>query len=130
MKKITFLFAFLLMVTVTIANQGMGENTVITLTEEPKREIIKGDRPGGATRDIGQQQSYAYLYNNKISLDIAECLSEVTVTIYNKTTEEMLYSEQFCHPATAVIDISLLATGQYKLEIITDENILIGEFTL
>ena len=136
MKKVLFiLFSFLIFV-VPVNAQFIFKNTVIVLTQK------NGDRdPSGQvgdtspedapqTRSSISQPVYASLYNKVVTIDFQTVFSTVTVNIANKTTGEIVSSELFINPTSFSIDLTGKDTGDYMIEIISNEISLEGHFSL
>lgn len=136
MKKVLFiLFSFLIFV-VSVNAQFIFENSVIVLTlKNGDREI--GGKSGDTTpEDAPQTRSsisqpvYASLYNKVVTIDFQTVFSTVTVNITNETTGEIVSSELFINPTSLSIDLNGKDTGDYMVEIISNEISLEGHFSL
>ena len=124
MKKVLFiLFSFLIFV-VSVNAQFIFENSVIVLT------LKNGDRDAPQTRSSISQPVYASLYNKVVTIDFQTVFSTVTVNIANKTTGEIVSSELFINPTSFSIDLNGKDTGDYMIEIISNEISLEGHFSL
>ena len=73
---------------------------------------------------------YASLHNKVVTVDFRAAFPAVTVNVINDTTGETVYSELFITPASFSIDLSGKGTGDYMIEITSDEITLEGHFSL
>ena len=81
-------------------------------------------------RSIQLQIADAYLYNNVANISFNENIAVVNITVTNETTGETVYSETCSNPATLNIDLNDASTGNYLIEIETDDTLLAGSFSL
>ena len=82
------------------------------------------------TRSSISQPVYASLYNKVVTIDFQTVFSTVTVNIANKTTGEIVSSKLFINPTSFSIDLNGKDTGDYMIEIISNEISLEGHFSL
>ena len=82
------------------------------------------------TRSGISQPVCAYLYNKVVTVDFQAAFPAVTVNIINETTGETVYSELFINPVSFSIDLNGSSTGNYMIEIVSDEITLEGYFLL
>ena len=136
MKKVLFiLFSFLIFV-VSVNAQFIFENSVIVLTQKNGDREIGGKSGDTTPEDAPQTRSsisqsvYASLYNKVVTIDFQTVFSTVTVNIANKTTGEIVSSELFFNPTSFSIDLNGKDTGDYMIEIISNEISLEGHFSL
>ena len=136
MKKVLFiLFLFLVFAGSANAQFSFG-NIEITLTlkdgdrdpNEPVGDISPEDAP--QTRSVISQLVYASLHNKVVTVDFRAAFPAVTVNVINDTTGETVYSELFINPASFSIDLSGKGTGDYMIEITSDEITLEGHLSL
>lgn len=73
---------------------------------------------------------YAYLYNKVVTVDFQATFSAVTVNVVSDVTGETVYSELLVNPTNVSIDLNGADSGDYRLEIISDEIALEGYFPL
>ena len=106
----------------------------IVLTSYPIRPV---DRTGSTSeeglpikRSIQRPVADAYLYNNVVNISFNENIAVVNVTITNESTGETVYSETHSNPAILSIDLSCESSGNYLIEIETDDTYLQGTFPL
>lgn len=136
MKKVLFILFSFLSFTISINAQFISGNTEIMLTQKdgdrnPPGQI--GDvSPENApqTRSVISQPVCAYLYNKVVTVDFQAVFSAVTVSVVNKTSGEAVYSEVFVDPTSFSIDLNGKDTGEYIIEIVSDEMMLEGDFKL
>ena len=74
--------------------------------------------------------SRASLYNKVVTIDFQTVFSTVTANITNETTGEIISSELFINPTSFSIDLYEKDTGDYMIEIISNEILLEGHFSL
>lgn len=132
MKKLLFILLSFLAFSIFLNAQCVFSNVEIILTQKDgdremggkDSEITPEDAP--QTRGGVSQPVYAYLYNRVVTVAFQAVFSAVTVNITNKTTGETVYSEQFNNPASFSIDLNGEDTGDYMIEINSDEISLEG----
>lgn len=73
---------------------------------------------------------HAYLYNKVVTVDFQATFSAVTVNVVSDVTGETVYSELLVNPTNVSIDLNGADSGDYRLEIISDEIALEGYFPL
>ena len=136
MKKVLFiLFSFLIFV-VSVNAQFIFENSVIVLTQKNGDRELGGKSGDTTPEDAPQTRSsisqpvYASLYNKVVTIDFQTVFSTVTVNIANKTTGEIVSSKLFINPTSFSIDLNGKDTGDYMIEIISNEISLEGHFSL
>lgn len=136
MKKVLFILFSFLVLAGSVNAQFVSGNTQIMLMQkdgdrDPPGQI--GDTsPENApqTRGVILQPVCASLYNKVVTVDFQTAFSAVTVNVINDTTGETVYSELFINPASFSIDLSGKVTGDYLIEITSDEITLEGYFPL
>lgn len=106
----------------------------IVLTSYP---IKPKDRTGSTSeeglpikRSIQRPIADAYLYNNVVNVSFNGDIAVVNVTITNESTGETVYSETHSSPAALNIDLNGESTGNYLIEIETEDTLLTGSFSL
>ncbi|MFR1081587.1 MAG: DUF3244 domain-containing protein [Bacteroides cellulosilyticus] len=65
-----------------------------------------------------------------VTIDFQTVFSTVTINITNETTGEIVSSELFINPTSFSIDLNGKDTGDYMIEIISNEISLEGHFSL
>ncbi len=136
MKKVLFILFSFLSFTISVNAQFVSGNMEIMLTQkdgdrdpiEPVGDITPEDAP--QTRGVILQPVCASLYNKVVTVDFQTAFSAVTVNVINETTGETVYSELFINPASFSIDLSGKDTGDYMIELVSDEITLEGYFSL
>lgn len=98
--------------------------------DDSTRQILKEDNPRPISRGIVQTPVYAYIYNKVVTLEFMETCSDVTVTVTNEDTGEVVYWESFSNPAEVNIDLIGSRNGNYRIEIAADDSCWEGEFHL
>ena len=81
-------------------------------------------------RSTISQPVCASLYNKVVTIDFQTVFSTVTINITNETTGEIVSSELFINPTSLSIDLNGKDTGDYMIEIISNEISLEGHFSL
>ena len=138
MKRILFLIMLLFAGSEVAVNAGeLNTYREISLTVSNSAERdVKGRKTEidpettPITRGIIRQAAYAYIYNSMVTIMFKEVFSTATVTVINETTGETLYSEIHSSPATLNIDLNGENSGNYLIEIETDDTSLQGTFSL
>ena len=136
MKKVLFILFSFLSFAISVNAQFISGNMEIMLTQKDGDREIRGgssdispeDAP--QTRSIISQPVCASLYNKVVTVDFRAAFPAVTVNVINDTTGETVYSELFINPASFSIDLSGKGTGDYMMEITSDEITLEGHFSL
>ncbi|WP_289111907.1 DUF3244 domain-containing protein [Phocaeicola sartorii] len=141
MKRILYLTAlivFFIIMSTAISNAKEPANNdgeiTLTATKDDTRHIgheqdVEPDK-AGTPRSIIVQPAYAYLYNNVVNVSFNENIESATITITNETTGETVYSETCSNPVTLNIDLNGEKSGEYSIEIETDDIFLEGYFNL
>ena len=127
MKKVSFILLSLLILSISVNAQFAFSSTKIMLTQKD------GDRtPENApkARSSVSQPICASLYNKVVTIDFQTVFSTVTVNTTNETTGEIVSSELFINPTSLSIDLNGKDTGDYMVEIISNEISLEGHFSL
>ena len=99
------------------------------------QQTVSDDPPnkndgGPIVRSIYVPVVDAYLYNNVVNVSFNENIAVVNVTITNESTGETVYSEVHSSPAALNIDLNSESSGNYLIEIETDDTYLQGIFSL
>ena len=130
MKKVLFILFSFLAFGISVNAQSIFGKSVIVLTQkngdrEPSEQV--GDTsPEDApkVRSTISQPVCASLYNKVVTIDFQ------TVFSTNETTGEIVSSELFINPTSFSIDLNGKDTGDYMIEIISNEISLEGHFSL
>lgn len=141
MKRILYLIAlavfFIIMSTTTSNAKELANNNgeiTLTVAKDDTRHIGHGHdvEPDKAwtPRSIILQPAYAYLYDNVVNVSFNENIESATVIVTNESTGETVYSEIHSSPATLSIDLTGESSGNYLIEIETDDTYLQGAFSL
>ncbi|WP_288860488.1 DUF3244 domain-containing protein [uncultured Bacteroides sp.] len=140
MKQILFfilLFAWAgSKVTINAEETNTHKEIILTVVQDGNEREIKGEQSETTSGDVPISRSiihqpvYAYIYNGIVAVAFEEILSTVTVIIINETTGETVYSEVHSSPAALNIDLNGESTGNYLIEIETDDTYLQGIFSL
>lgn len=141
MKRILYLTTlavlFIIISTTTLsAKELFNDSREITLNESKdetrhigKEKDVEPDEAVTPRCSI-LQLAYAYLSNNIVSIDFNGFTETATVTITNESTGETVYSETCSNPVTLYIDLNGEKSGEYSIEIETDDIFLEGYFNL
>ena len=130
MKKLLFVFFVLAVV--------MGSTSLhaqnFFLTDDDEREIPlfpSGSEEGGpVARSIIIQPASAYINNDIVTVVFNKDLPSASITITNVSTGAVVYSETYSMPTLITINVSAENSGEYQIEIVSDEIRLSGYFTL
>ena len=130
MKKLLFVFFVLAVV--------MGSTSLhaqnFFLTDDDEREIPlfpSGSEEGGpVARSIIIQPASAYINNDIVTVVFNKDLPSASITITNVSTGAVVYSEIYSMPTLITINVSAENSGEYQIEIVSDEIRLSGYFTL
>ena len=129
MKRFFFMLAviFSLSSVLTYAQRENSPFAEITLNQR-KKTIDKKNHP--IPRSILPGTANAYLYNNTVCIDFNETLPTVTITLINESTGETVYSETCDAPTNISINLNEESSGNYSIQIESDEAFLYGSFIL
>ena len=127
MKKVSFILLSLLILSISVNAQFAFSSTKIMLTQKDG-DITPENAP--KARSSVSQPICASLYNKVVTIDFQTVFSTVTVNITNETTGEIVSSELFINPTSLSIDLNGKDTGDYMVEIISNEISLEGHFSL
>ena len=104
------------------------------LTDDDEREIPlnpAGHKEGGpVARSIIIQPASAYINNDIVTVVFNKDLPSASITITNVSTGAVVYSEIYSMPTLITINVSAENSGEYQIEIVSDEIRLSGYFTL
>ena len=104
------------------------------LTDDDEREIPlfpAGSKEGGpVARSIIIQPASAYINNDIVTVVFNKDLPSASITITNVSTGAVVYSEIYSMPTLITINVSAENSGEYQIEIVSDEIRLSGYFTL
>ena len=104
------------------------------LTDDDEREIPlnpAGPKEGGpVARSIIIQPASAYINNDIVTVVFNKDLPSASITITNVSTGAVVYSEIYSMPTLITINVSAENSGEYQIEIVSDEIRLSGYFTL
>ena len=134
-KGIIYFISFLSFALSVNAQFISGSMEIMLTQKDSDREIRGGSSdisPEDApqTRGVIPQPVCASLYNKVVTVNFQAVFSAVTVNVINETTGETVYSELFINPASFSIDLSGKDTGDYMIELVSDEITLEGYFPL
>ena len=136
MKKVLFILFSFFSFALSVNAQFISGSMEIMLTQKDSDREIRGgssdispeDAP--QTRGVIPQPVCASLYNKVVTIDFQTVFSTVTVNTTNETTGEIVFSELFINPTSLSIDLNGKDTGDYMVEIISNEISLEGHFSL
>lgn len=73
----------------------------------------------------------AYLTEYLLTIDMYHFVSDITITITDMSTDEIVYEQTFkADTKTTSIDLSIQETGDYKIELSSANWLLYGDFSL
>ncbi len=131
MKKLLFAFFVLTVVLGSISLQAQDR---FSFADDDKREIPLdpvGSKEGGPiARSIIIQPASAYVNSDIVTVVFNKDLPSASITITNVSTGAVVYSEIYSMPTLITINVSAENSGEYQIEIVSDEIRLSGYFTL
>lgn len=109
-------------------------NFTVSYAVEDERKILEDNdiNPENTpqTRSVVPQPVYASIYSKVITLEFTENFSFANVTITNKITGEVIYSETSNTLDYLSIDLNGENNGEYLIKIEADDILLEGVFSL
>lgn len=135
MKKILFLFLFSVfssdLIIGSVSEYNM-QSYDANLIHSRRQVFIKAKkRAGEATRSLYVYPVEAFIENKTLSLNFLSELSSVSVSVTNKETAEIVYKGILSmYLGTLSIDMCAEKSGNYKLELVSDDYELSGDFVL
>ena len=130
MKKLLFLLIAFLAWGTSAYSQEFIKGMEISLYGDIKKDNNVDPETAPKTRSIIIQPAHAYLYNKVISISFEEVMPAVTIKITKESTDEIVYSQEYISPTTISVNLNLLDSGTYYIEISSDNISLQGEFPL
>ena len=131
MKKLLFVFFVL---TVVLGSTSLQAQDRFSFADDDEREIPldpSGPIEGGPiTRSIIIQTASAYVDSDIVTVVFNKDLPSASITITNVSTGAVVYSETYSMPTLITINVSAENSGEYQIEIVSDEIRLSGYFTL
>ena len=131
MKKLLFAFFVLTVVLGSISLQAQDR---FSFADADEREIPLdpvGSKEGGPiARSIIIQPASAYVDSDIVTVVFNKDLPSASITITNVSTGAVVYSETYSMPTLITINVSAENSGEYQIEIVSDEIRLSGYFTL
>lgn len=128
---------FILLTIFSLGNIAVHAEKVNDCIKIVLQQTVPGDyippinKEGGpVVRSIYMPIVDAYLYNNVVNVSFNENIESATITITNEATGETVYSETCSNPVTLNIDLNGEKSGEYSIEIETDDIFLEGYFNL
>ena len=128
MKKLLFLLIAFLAWGTSAYSQEFIKGMEISLYGDIKKDNNVDPETAPKTRSIIIQPAHAYLYNKVISISFEEVMPAVTIKITKESTDETVYSQEYISPTTISVNLNLLDSGTYYIEISSDNISLQGEF--
>lgn len=131
MKQILFIIIMLCFGKISIANESNPNegSIVIYLTDDDEREHVNDPTTQKPDRSLSIPSASAYIYNNIVSIDFNKSSSAVIVSIIRVSTGESIYTNRYSYPTNINIDLSNTVSGEYQLQIETNNESLSGYFT-
>ncbi|WP_294632770.1 DUF3244 domain-containing protein [uncultured Bacteroides sp.] len=130
MKRLLFILISLLAWGGSVYAQSSNIVMEIALYKDIKNDNNVDPEDMPVTRSPIFLPVYAYLYNKVVTVDFQATFSAVTVNVVSDVTGETVYSELLVNPTNVSIDLNGADSGDYRLEIISDEIALEGYFPL
>ncbi|MDE5701544.1 MAG: DUF3244 domain-containing protein [Bacteroides sp.] len=130
MKRLLFILISLLAWGGSVYAQSSNIVMEIALYKDIKNDNNVDPEDMPVTRSPIFLPVHAYLYNKVVTVDFQATFSAVTVNVVSDVTGETVYSELLVNPTNVSIDLNGADSGDYRLEIISDEIALEGYFPL
>lgn len=130
MKKLLFAFFVL---TVVLGSTSLQAQDRFSFAGDDERETLDPSGPiegGPITRSIIIQPASAYVDSDIVTVVFNKDLPSASITITNVSTGAVVYSETYSMPTLITINVSAENSGEYQIEIVSDEIRLSGYFTL
>ena len=131
MKKLLFAFFVLTVVLGSISLQAQDR---FSFADDDEREIpldpVGSEEGGPIARSIIIQPASAYVNSDIVTVVFNKDLPSASITITNVSTGAVVYSEIYSMPTLITINVSAENSGEYQIEIVSDEIRLSGYFTL
>ena len=131
MKKLLFAFFVLTVVLGSISLQAQDR---FSFADDDEREIpldpVGSNEGGPIARSIIIQPASAYVNSDIVTVVFNKDLPSASITITNVSTGAVVYSEIYSMPTLITINVSAENSGEYQIEIVSDEIRLSGYFTL
>ena len=131
MKKLLFVFFVL---TVVLGSTSLQAQDRFSFADDDEREIpldTVGSKEGGPiARSIIIQPASAYVDSDIVTVVFNKDLPSASITTTNVSTGAVVYSETYSMPTLITINVSAENSGEYQIEIVSDEIRLSGYFTL
>ena len=131
MKKLLFAFFVLTVVLGSISLQAQDR---FSFADDDEREIpldpVESKEGGPIARSIIIQPASAYVNSDIVTVVFNKDLPSASITITNVSTGAVVYSEIYSMPTLITINVSAENSGEYQIEIVSDEIRLSGYFTL
>ena len=78
----------------------------------------------------GKVKFRSFLSNSSLFINSSDVVTELSVAIINRVTNEVMYTETYSTFSGTCIDVSLFAAGVYGIHIILDSTVYLGNFFL
>lgn len=136
MKKVFFIFFSFLAIAISANAHLISGNTQIMLSQKEDDRDISDDsclfspETAPKTRGIISLPVYAFLCDGIVTVYFERDFSLVTISIINEVTGEIVCSEQHNNPASFSADLTGQVSGEYAIEIVSDEMSFEGTFNL
>ena len=130
MKQIFFIIIMLCIGKISIANESNpNEGSIVIYLTDDEREHVNDPTTQKPDRSLSIPSASAYIYNNIVSIDFNKSSSAVIVSIIRVSTGESIYTNRYSYPTNINIDLSNTVSGEYQLQIETNNESLSGYFT-
>lgn len=136
MKKLLLILFSFFAITVSVNAKLVSKNVEIVLTSNDEDRELSNKTANTSSEDAPQVRSgifspvYAYLCNKEVSVYFESIFSVVKVSIIDEVSGETIHSELLNYPTSFTIDLNRENTGDYMIEIVSDEISLEGFFSL
>lgn len=136
MKKVLFIFFAFLAIAISSNAQMISGNIQISLAQKDDDRDIWNQTGDVCQENIPQARSIislpvnAFLCDGIVNVYFESSFASVSITIKNVSTGEIVCSEQLINPTNFSLDLVGQDSGEYSLEIISDDLSLEGTFCL
>lgn len=136
MKKVFFIFFSFLAIAISANAHLISGNTQIMLSQKDGERDITLDycdvspETAPKARGIISLPVHAFLCDGIVTVYFERDFSLVTISIINEVTGEIVCSEQHNNPASFSTDLTGQVSGEYAIEIVSDEMSFGGTFNL
>lgn len=128
MKKLLFVFVFCVSQSLVLSIYALpGVNEFTTIKGDPPG---RGESAGNMPRYYSTQPIAVSICDDQLTIDFLNLATDVTITLTNTLTGEVVSCDFFETTEGTVIDLSSEESGEYQLTLISSEGVLQADFDL